>query len=573
MMKRILLLLFVFAAVIWMMLLFYRASRERRPPLPPSAQEEEPPAHVERPMGVIRADTIPYVPPIVSPARPGSEEARVSNDPAGSNGDVPGVAEEPVPASDTVPREFLLGFFSESDQQAFIDLARERGVAILDTMHVGHAVRVRVDRPEEMFDLLKEGPVPVNQSPNYYVRRPPPPEPNPREPQEGYVAFSDKALPWLGVLGYNNDWGEGVVIAVLDTGVSEHPFLAADAVTRVDLVKGGDAAAAGFSLHGTAVASLLIGVEKQARGISPAAELLAVRVLSPEGTGDAFTLARGIVDAVDRGANVINVCLGTGSDCFILREAVEYAARRGAIVVAAAGNDGVEGVLYPARYDGVVGVAAVDAIGRHVYFSNRGPEIDLAAPGVGVSVAGPDNGTAVFSGTSAAVPFVSGAIAAVLSRNPGLSPEEAATLLFQNADDEGEPGKDDELGHGILNMRRVLDRNVRGVYDVAVALPHVREPEPGDDDLVVVAFVENRGTEKLDEVRLHVEVDEETFAHTVYGLAPGQTASRECRADFSRVEKAGKFTVIVYAVIEGEQDVSPLNNGVKTAFSLKMVEE
>jgi len=569
-MKRILSLLLLFAAVIWIMFQFHRTSAERRPP--PPAVEEEGPSPLERPMGVIRADTIPYVPPVASPTRPATEEAP-SVEPAGSNGDLPASAEEPVPTSDTVPKEFLLGFFSESDQQAFIELARKRGVTILDTMHVGHAVRVRVGRPEQIFDLLKEGPVPVNQSPNYHVRRPQPPAPKPLEPQEGYVGFSDKALPWLGVLGYNNDWGEGVVIAVLDTGVSDHPFLAADAVTRLDLVEGSDGGAADFALHGTAVASLLIGVKKEARGISPAAELLAVRVLSPEGKGNAFTLARGIVEAADRGAKVINACLGTGSDCFILREAVEYAARRGAIVVAAAGNDGVEGILYPARYDGVVAVAAVDAIGRHMYFSNRGPEIDLAAPGVGVNVAGPDGGTSAFSGTSAAVPFVSGAIAAVLSRNPGLSPEEAATLLFQNADDEGEPGKDEELGHGILNMRRVLDRDVRGVHDVAVALPHVREPEPGDADLVVEAFVENRGTEKLDEVRLHVEVEEETFDHTVYGLAPGQTASRECRADFSRVEKAGKFTVIVYAVIEGEQDVSPMNNGVKTTFSLQMVEE
>ncbi|NQT94186.1 MAG: S8 family serine peptidase [Lentisphaerae bacterium] len=571
-MKRTLPVLLVFVAVTWMAILFHRASVDRQTP-PPAVVEEERPARSDRPVGVIRSGTIPYVPPVAPAVRTGKGGPAAPRVPGGPEEGVPERLVEEVPESDTVPNEFLLGFFSESDQQAFIELARKRGVTILDTIHVGHAVRVRVDRPEQIFDLLKEGPVPVNQSPNYYARRPSPLPEEPREPQQEYVGFDDKALPWLGVLGYNNDWGKGVVIAVLDTGVSDHPLLAADAVTRLDIVRGTGGEDAGFASHGTAVASLIVGVDKQVRGIAPAAELLAVRVLSADGTGDAFTLARGIVAAVEKGANVINACLGTSGDCFVLREAVAYAARMGVIVVAAAGNGGVEGVQYPARYDGVVGVGAVDAIGRHLYFSNRGPEIDLVAPGVAVTAAGPDDGTVAFSGTSAAVPFVSGAIAAVLSRNPDLSAEEAATLLFQHADDEGAPGKDDELGHGILNMRRVLDRDVKGVYDVAVALPHVREPEPGDRDLVVVAFAENRGTEDLDEVRLHVEVDEETFDHTLYNLVAGQSASRECRADFSRVEQAGKFTIIVYAVIEGQQDVSPLNNGVKTTFSMKMIEE
>ena len=90
------------------------------------------------------------------------------------------------------------------------------------------------------------------------------------------------------------------------------------------------------------------------------------------------------------------------------------------VIVAAVGNDAVNAVAYPAAYPGVLSVGAVDANGQHLYFSNRGPAVDLVAPGYGVEAAWLDDQTVLFSGTSAATPIVSGALAALLSTDRAL---------------------------------------------------------------------------------------------------------------------------------------------------------
>ena len=112
------------------------------------------------------------------------------------------------------------------------------------------------------------------------------------------------------------------------------------------------------------------------------------------------------------------------------------------IIVAAAGNDAVEGVTYPAKYEGVIGVSSVDATGKHLYFSNRGEEVDLAAPGIGVTAAWTGNSFIDFSGTSASAPFVSGTLAMLLSENPALRPTEAVEIISSYANDAGFPGRD-----------------------------------------------------------------------------------------------------------------------------------
>jgi len=565
--KQLILVIFLLLAVVGTALFFLREWHEAgyvEPPVP----EEEPVEEPRPPIGVIRARSVFFSPegeegeeqPVPSPGPPGSE--------------IP--AEEPSapaeePSSDAIPGEYVAGFFNEQDREAFITLAVARGVEILDTFPIGHAVRVRVDSPEVLFDLFKEGPTPVEQSPNYYVRYPPPPGKDPALPDATYVGFGRKALRWMGVTGYNADWGEGITVAILDTAITQHPLIEGLEIAFMDMLDSGPVTDAGVT-HGTAVASLLAGTSREVPGIAPAAELLNVRFLREDGSGDAFTLARAIVEAVDRDAQVINVSAGTRGNCFVMERAVEYANARNAAVVASAGNGGVEGVLYPAAYDAVVAVAAVDALGQHLFFSNRGPEVDIAAPGIAVSAAGPDGTVTNFSGTSAATPFVSGAVAAIMSKKPNLSAGEAVAILYANCDDEGAPGMDEELGHGILNMKRVLDREVGGIYDVAVGLPHVRAPSPGDTSIEVVAFVENRGTEELDKVVLHVEINEEKFTRDFYALSAGETASEEFRADFAAIEDSGTFTAIVYAVIDGITDVSPLNNGVKTTFSLHLPE-
>ena len=129
-------------------------------------------------------------------------------------------------------------------------------------------------------------------------------------------------ITWLGVSDERQDWGRGVKVAVLDSGVDRtHSNLAGVAMEEIDLVGSGDSSKG----HGTAVASIIAGNEGGQLGLAPAVSLLSIRVLNSAGEGDSFTVAEGIVQAVDRGAKVINLSLGGTGESKVLKNAVDYA--------------------------------------------------------------------------------------------------------------------------------------------------------------------------------------------------------------------------------------------------------
>ena len=266
------------------------------------------------------------------------------------------------------------------------------------------------------------------------------PSPNALQP------FGDRALEFLGVTEDNSAWGTNLTIAILDSGVYAHESLSGINIKQIDLIQtAADTEAANYTGHGTAVAGI-------AHMVAPSADILSVRVLDSDGIGDTFTVAQGILAAADNGANVINLSLGSQGDSGVLRDAIDYATERGVAVVAASGNDGVEQVSYPAAYENVIGVSAVDATGSFADFSNTGEGVDLSAPGVGVSTAWAEDQSLDFSGTSAAAPFVSAAIAATVTRNAGYTVGQAAEQVQQSAQDVGEAGRDIQTGNGILDL-------------------------------------------------------------------------------------------------------------------------
>jgi subtilisin family serine protease len=133
---------------------------------------------------------------------------------------------------------------------------------------------------------------------------------------------------------------------------------------------------------------------------------------------------------------------------------VQAAAGRGPILVAAAGNDGPNAEpVYPAAYDGVIAVTAVDTARNPYRRAVRGDHIDIAAPGVGVWTAASVSGARQKSGTSFAAPFVTAAVSVLLAAKPGLSPQEVEAELMASAEDIGKPGKDAVYGWGLLNAR------------------------------------------------------------------------------------------------------------------------
>ena len=463
---------------------------------------------------------------------------------------------EPASDRDAIPDEYVLSFYDDAARDAFMALARAQGIEILDRMELGHAVRVRTGSRAQLERVLSESPPPMQWSHNFFTRVPSFPGLERERPDGPYVAFGGKSLQWLGVPRDNAQWGNGITVAVLDTGVSRHPSLADKRIPAIALVP--ESEEGQYTGHGTAVASLIAGTGS-VPGIAPAADVLSVAVMGEDGTGDTFTLARGIAAAVDEGARVLNLSLGSRGDSFILGQAVQYALENGAVIVAATGNDAVNAVTFPAAYEGVVAVTAVDGEGRHVYFANRGPEVDIAAPGVAIRAAAPGGEVGHFSGTSAAAPLVSGAIAGLLSRNRGMTAREAADILLANGNDMGAPGPDPVYGRGVLDMGRVENRDTAGIYDIALGPPHV----PTDTETpALVLYVQNRGTEPLPAVDMPVEIDGVPSTAHFYNIGVGETVSRRYYLDPTQVSSEG-VRLTYSAEIDGPDDALPGNNARK----------
>ena len=200
--------------------------------------------------------------------------------------------------------------------------------------------------------------------------------------------------------------------------------------------------------HGTAMASLILGQDFPAEGTAPAADLLDIRVADEEGGSNTALLAEGIIAAVDRRADVINISLGAFGDSPVLRNAIEYALERQILVVASAGNEKLLRVAYPAAYPGVIAVAAVDANNEQAYFSNSGEDLTLSAPGVGVLSAYLDDKIVIGSGTSQAAAVTTGAVAAMLSW--GYDPAGVVQALRQNAVQT--TAAQEQVGAGVLRL-------------------------------------------------------------------------------------------------------------------------
>ena len=281
-----------------------------------------------------------------------------------------------------------------------------------------------------------------------------------------------------------------VVIAMIDSGVqTDHPDLAAklwtnpgeipanqvddDGNGKVDDIQGwhyfhmwnGSSYVAMENAnvrddfgHGTHTAGIAAAVTDNGVGVAGAAwgaRIMPVKVLDQYGSGWYSDIAAGIVYAADNGARVLNLSLGGPEDSQTLRSGVDYALSRGALVIAAAGNT-ASAVLYPAAYAPVLAVSATDANDGWASFSNYGPQVDLAAPGVDIFSTWYRTNYFTKSGTSMAAPHVAGAAALLWSRWPDLTAGEVITALIETASDAGAPGFDPYTGWGRVDAFRAL---------------------------------------------------------------------------------------------------------------------
>ncbi|WP_230878603.1 S8 family serine peptidase [Planomonospora sp. ID67723] len=323
--------------------------------------------------------------------------------------------------------------------------------------------------------------------------------PSPRGPDDPPVPVHQRARQWaLAPLGAPDVWrttrGEGVVVAVLDTGVDpRHPDLTGAVIEGPDLT-GTARRKSLWGRHGTAMASLIAGRGRGGdrfsgvRGIAPGAMVLSVRVALENDDprrdqarrrgGNA--LARGIRYAVDHGAQVISMSLGCGNGVWegsaAEQRAVRYALGRGVVLVASSGNDGTGPGRknFPAAYPGVISVGAVDEAMRVAPFSNRQANLSVVAPGTRIVTAGQSGTYVVANGTSSAAALVAGVAALVRSEFPRLSPAQVRRAIERGATRPPAGGHDPAYGHGVVNAARALEQAAEAGQQPlrARALPH-----------------------------------------------------------------------------------------------------
>jgi thermitase len=264
-----------------------------------------------------------------------------------------------------------------------------------------------------------------------------------------------------------------VIVAVVDTGVQyDHPDLSSNMWKNSDGSFGwnfvsGNNNPRDDNGHGTHVAGIVAATINNGIGVAGISQsrIMAVKVLKYDGTGYWSNVASGIQWATDHGAKIVNLSLG--GDCYdnskppkyicaTLETAVTYAYGSGVLIVAAAGNQYGGAIQYPALYDQVIAVTAIDQNNQIAPFSSIGSKAELTAPGVNIYSTYYYSQYAYMDGTSMATPFVSGVAALIWSVDSTISRDAVRSILDSTADDLGSPGRDNLYGYGRVNAYRAV---------------------------------------------------------------------------------------------------------------------
>jgi subtilisin len=251
--------------------------------------------------------------------------------------------------------------------------------------------------------------------------------------------------------------GSGIKVAILDTGIDRsHEDLNANVMGGYSVFTDEDNKDPFYdgNGHGTHVSGTVAAVNNNLGviGVAHQAHLYAVKVLNNSGSGSYAGIAQGIEWSVNNGMQIINMSLGGSQSSSILEDWCNIANDSGILLVAAAGNSGRRSakgdtVGYPAKYESVIAVAAIDETEKRASFSSHGPAVELSAPGVSVLSTIPNNSYDSYNGTSMASPHVAGVAALVWAAKPSLSNHALRQLLRDSAKYLGDPN---QYGYGLV---------------------------------------------------------------------------------------------------------------------------
>ena len=353
-----------------------------------------------------------------------------------------------------VPGEVLVKFQSDAPQTSVQAALSAQDARVVGEVPALGIQRLRVPQGQELAIIaaLRRYPLVEYAEPNYIIRA---------------ILTSDDpyfSFQWgLTKIGAPQAWevttGSGdFIIAIVDSGIDlDHPDLDGKIILGYDYVNEDWYPDDDFG-HGTHVAGIAAAWTNNGlgvAGVSWGARLMALKVLDAVGSGSYYDVANAVTYAADNGAQIINLSLGGDYDSQSLHDAVIYARNVGCVVVAATGNNN-GAVLYPAKYTEAFAVAATNSNDQRAGFSNYGPEVDVAAPGVGIYSTYLGGGNASRNGTSMATPHVAGLAALIRSVCPGYTNDQVESRIEMTVVDLGVAGWDQYYGHGRIDAHAAL---------------------------------------------------------------------------------------------------------------------
>ncbi|MER7795277.1 type VII secretion-associated serine protease mycosin [Streptomyces sp. NPDC097640] len=306
---------------------------------------------------------------------------------------------------------------------------------------------------------------------------------------------------WQDTKGIDKKSGRPVLVAVIDTGVdNKNPQLkdAVDTKLGFEVRKSGKNALEKGKKgdgtddlvgHGTKVAGIIAARPRSGTGfvgLAPEAKILPIRQNDEKGSGTTDTMATAIDEAVKKGARVINISQDTVKPLQAnnnLERAINNALEKNVVVVASAGNDGIDGKVkktYPAAYEGVLAVGSSDRNNERAPFSQAGDFVGVAAPGVDMVSTVPRGGQCVDNGTSFSAPYVAGVAALIRAKHPEWKQHEVVAQIEQTAE-RAVNGHDPYVGWGVVDPVRALTEDDHRIDHVTLdkgAAHNVDAPTP-----------------------------------------------------------------------------------------------